>query len=169
MQLEKSPSYVGTEKTKRPRKKLDRLTRDAIAAQEAGMSYGQYKVQHPHTPDEDEEEKKELEIDPDSVVAVCEYCGEQFAKPKNNKVKRFCSAACQNRYNTKKRTEKARQEAIGRPATCPVCGTSFIANHHSRIYCSTECFSKSQRERNRDAWERHREKTKKGGSQEWNQ
>lgn len=55
---------LASERTKRKKgKKLDRLTRDAIAAQEAGMSYGQYKALHPHTPDEDEEPTPEEDAD----------------------------------------------------------------------------------------------------------
>ena len=82
MQLDKSLGYVGIEKTKKPGKKLDRLTRDAIAAQQAGMSYGQWKAMHPHTPDEDDEGG--VAIEPDSVVAICEFCGDRFIKRKNN-------------------------------------------------------------------------------------
>lgn len=146
----KPNASVGAERTpkRKNRKKMDRLTRDAIAAQEAGMSYGKWKVLHPHTPDEDDEE--EMAIDPDSVVATCECCGEQFVKPRKNKVKRFCSTACQNRHNTKKRKEKARQKAIGRPATCPICGTDFLANYQHRIYCGSECFAEGQRRRSKD-------------------
>jgi hypothetical protein len=147
---ERKPSAtVGVERTsRRKRKKLDRLTRDAIAAQEAGMSYGQWKALHPHTPDEDDENEQEL--DPDKEVAVCEHCGQRFIKSKRQTTRRFCGADCQKNYNSKKRREKARQEAIGRTAVCPICGADFLANYQHRIYCSPECFAEGQRQRNKD-------------------
>lgn len=41
----------------RRKKPMDNLTRDAIAAQKAGMSYGKYKALHPNTRDDDEKEE----------------------------------------------------------------------------------------------------------------
>lgn len=145
---------VGVERTpkRKSRKKLDRLTRDAIAAQEAGMSYGQYKALHPHTPDEDDE--KEPQITPGAEIAICEYCGEKFVK--TMKTKKFCSSTCQGRYNTKKKAEKNRQEAIGRTAVCPICGADFVADYQHRIYCSSECYAESQRQKKRE-WNARRE------------
>jgi endogenous inhibitor of DNA gyrase (YacG/DUF329 family) len=148
---------LGIERTPRKkRKKLDRLTRDVLAAEAAGMSYGKWKVLHPHTPDEDEEEEQEM--DPDSVVVNCEYCGERFVKSKNNQTRKFCSANCQKNYNNKKRREKARQEAIGQPAVCPICGVDFMADYQHRIYCSTECFAEGQRRRAKERYICNKEK-----------
>lgn len=142
---------LGIERTPgKKRKKLDRLTRDVLAAEAAGMSYGKWKALHPHTPDEDEEEEQEM--DPDSVVVNCEYCGERFVKSKNNQTRKFCSANCQKNYNNKKRREKARQEAIGQPAVCPICGVDFMADYQHRIYCSTECFTEGQRRRAKELY-----------------
>lgn len=39
------------------RKPFDRLAADAIAAEKAGMSYGKWKVLHPHTPDPEEKKR----------------------------------------------------------------------------------------------------------------
>lgn len=148
-------AQVGVERTSRKkRKKLDRLTRDAIAAQEAGMSYGQWKALHPHTPNEDDEE--ELVMEPDSVVAVCEFCGDRFIKQKNNTTKKFCCITCQNRYNHHKRMEKRRQEQIGRTAVCATCGATFTLDWGNRKYCSPECFAEGQRKRAKELRERHK-------------
>lgn len=154
----KPNASVGVERTpkRKSRKKLDRLTRDAIAAQEAGMSYGQYKALHPHTPDEDDE--KDREIDPDSVVAVCEFCGDRFIKRKNQTAKRFCGATCQNRYNHHKNMEKKRQAQIGRTATCATCGATFTLDWGNRKYCSPECFAEGQRKRAQERRAQQREK-----------
>ena len=148
MHQSENNARVGVERTRRKkRKKLDRLTRDAIAAQEAGMSYGQYKALHPHTPDEDDEEERE--IDPDSVVAVCEQCGKPFVKSKWQKTKRFCDAVCQNRHNHEKRQQEKKRTKPGKPAVCPICGADFVADYQHRIYCSSECFAESQRQKNK--------------------
>lgn len=163
----KPNASVGVERTsRRKRKKLDRLTRDAIAAQEAGMSYGKWKAQHPHTPDEDDEEEG-LEIDPDSEVATCERCGERFVKLKWQKTKRFCSYRCQDRqYHEKKQQEKKRTKP-GKPAVCPICGADFVADYQHRIYCSSECYAESQRQKNSRNASR-REKQKKEGAENGN-
>lgn len=140
---------VGVERTsRRKHKKLDHLTRDVLAAEKAGMSYGKWKAEHPHTLDEDDEEEQEL--DPDKEVATCEHCGERFIKFKWQKTRRFCGADCQKNYNSKKKREKARQEAIGRTAVCPICGADFLANYQHRIYCGPECYAEGQRQRSRD-------------------
>jgi endogenous inhibitor of DNA gyrase (YacG/DUF329 family) len=153
---ERKPSAtVGVERTsRRKRKKLDRLTRDAIAAQEAGMSYGKWKALHPHTPDEDDEE--EQEITPGAVIANCEYCGEKFVK--TTKAKRFCCATCQNRYNHEKRQREKKRAQPGKPAVCPICGADFMADYQHRIYCSSECYAESQRQKSKIWNARSREK-----------
>lgn len=143
----KPNASVGVERTpkRKNRKKLDRLTRDAIAAQEAGMSYGKWKAQHPHTPDEDDEEQ---EIIPDAVVANCEYCGEKFIQTR--KTKRFCGATCQNRYNHEKRQREKKRAQPGKPAVCPICGADFMADYQHRIYCGSECYAESQRRKSNE-------------------
>jgi endogenous inhibitor of DNA gyrase (YacG/DUF329 family) len=154
----KPSASVGVERTpkRKNRKKLDRLTRDAIAAQEAGMSYGNWKAQHPHTPDEDDEEEQAIESD--SVVATCEQCGEKFVKFKWQTTRRFCGADCQKKYNSKKRREKERQQAIGKPAVCPICGADFLADYQHRIYCSSECYAESQHRRAKERYTCNKEK-----------
>lgn len=160
MKREYSKATVAIERTSKRKKHLDRLTRDAIAALEAGMTYGQYKALHPHTPDEDDE-KKELEVDPDSVVATCEYCGEQFVKPKWKTAKRFCCVTCQNRYNAHKQEKIRKQEQNGRTAICVICGATFTVDHACRKYCSTECYAEGQRKRNQERRQRIKEQQEK--------
>ena len=153
----KPSASVGVERTpkRKNRKKLDRLTRDAIAAQEAGMSYGKWKAQHPHTPDEDDEEQ---EMDPDSVVATCEHCGEKFVKFKYQKTKKFCCHECQSRHNHEKQQREKKRAQPGKPAVCPICGADFMADYQHRIYCTSECYAESQR-RKAKVWNaRSREK-----------
>ena len=70
---------LASERTRERKEPLDRLTRDVLAAEAAGMSYGQYKALHPHTPDEDEiKEPPKPKADPDKYERVCATCGKVF-------------------------------------------------------------------------------------------
>lgn len=84
--------HLCSERTTKRKKPLDRLTRDAIAAEQAGMSYGKYKAQHPHTPDEDEEPPKP-KVDPDKYERVCVTCGKTFYLRTRVHMK-YCSDYC---------------------------------------------------------------------------
>lgn len=89
----------------RERKNMDRLSRDACAALDAGMSYGQYKALHPHTPDE-EEQPKPAPVPKGLVEKTCPWCGVVFGTKKNNQI--YCSVRCQaaNRRHTKSQRAK---------------------------------------------------------------
>ena len=117
------------------------------------MSYGKWKVLHPHTPDEDDEG---TELDPDKVVETCEYCGTQFVKFKWQNTRRFCGSNCQKNFNTKKKRDKARQEAIGRTAACLICGANFQVDYQHRVYCGPECYAEGQRQRSKERERRKR-------------
>ena len=136
------------------KKHLDRLTRDAIAAQKAGMSYGKYKTLHPHTPDEDDEE--ELVADPGTVIAICERCGGKFIRPRGKTNKRFCSSVCQSRYNEEKKRQQQKMERAGNPASCIICGASFVVDQQHKKYCSPECYAEGQRKRAKELRERYK-------------
>lgn len=96
------------------KKKMDRLTRDVIAAQRAGVSYGQYKVMHPYTGDAELElPEPEPEIEEPETIApyrICQHCGGQFSRD-NKRGKKFCSIACQHaaRNERRKRERAARK------------------------------------------------------------
>ena len=60
-------------------KELDNLARDAIAAQRLGLSYGHYKVLHPHTAEAEDEPPAPEEWDRKDripVIATCVNSGE---------------------------------------------------------------------------------------------
>lgn len=168
-------AQVGVERTRRKRRKpLDHLTRDVLAAEKAGMSYGKYKALHPHTPDEDDEQE-ELEerqerqerrsvsviAGPGKKVRTCVQCGQPFAAGAYHTNKRYCSDACREKHDNEARRARRKRNKPGRPAVCPICGADFVADCHSRIYCSTECYTEGQRRRTRARWERHKEMLKK--------
>ena len=94
---------VGTEKSGRP---MDRLSRDSCAAIAAGMSYGKYKAQNPHTDGPDGIEN----IPKVRVQKKCEWCGTVImAKDRRRK---YCSVECM-RYANKQKSlmrEKNKEE-----------------------------------------------------------
>ena len=71
---------------------MDNLTRDVLAAERAGMSYGRWKAFHPHT----DPDKKPLVRFPkrklESSSAICPVCGRQFEVTKDRA--KYCSAEC---------------------------------------------------------------------------
>lgn len=83
--------------------KKDRLTMDVIEAHKVGMSYGMWKVMHPHT--NYDEEIPEPEYMPD---IRCPVCGMLVPKPRF----KFCSDECSNIY----RKERAYERYLARKA-----------------------------------------------------
>lgn len=90
--------------TRKRKRKMDRLTRDALAAEAAGMSYGKWKALHPHT---GEDEPAPI-TNPDVREIVCLNCGGKFIRRHAHSVK-YCSDDCRHAYND--RISKARRAA----------------------------------------------------------
>ena len=153
-------TQLGTERPRKRKKPLDRLTRDAIAAQNAGMSYGKYTALHPHTPDEDDEVEGLEQITTGMVLATCLHCGQPFEKKRNNN-KKYCCADCRNAAKGKKvRETRARP---GKPAVCRICGKEFLADYQHRVYCCKECYAEGQRRRQKELKEQYKEIDIKNG------
>lgn len=86
---------------------MDRLTSDAVAARQAGMSYGKWKAAQertePLTPPPDVSG-----IDPEKL-RYCKYCRAPFEKGKYHR--RFCSRECSEKYDkTRKRENRYRSK-----------------------------------------------------------
>ena len=124
-------------------KKLDQLTLDSIAAQKAGMSYGQWKVLHPTT----------------KVVAAperpCEICGKEIPIRKGGsggQRKYTCSGACEyERHKLRAKMNYRNRKTMLAPEkvemVCEVCGKVIPKNHRSPYTCSQECKEQRHRER----------------------
>lgn len=170
MHQSENNARVGVERTSRKKRKpLDRLTRDAIAAQEAGMSYGQYKALHPHTPEEDEEPETDedageikknapIVLRPGQRLGTCAHCGRPFAMGAQQTNKRYCSIDCRIKHGNDLKNARQKENRYARPAVCVICGADFIADCHSRKYCSTECYTEGQRRRNRARYDQYKER-----------
>lgn len=162
---------VDVERTSRKRrKKLDRLTRDCIAAEKAGMTYGKWKALHPHTPEEDDEQElvaleERQERRPVSAIAgpgqrvrTCVQCGQPFAVSANQTNKLYCSDACRIKHGNDARNARRKQNKPARPAVCPICGADFVTDHANRTYCSKECYEESENRRGRERYKEHKRK-----------
>ena len=101
--VNKGAYRIGSVKNGQP---MDRLSRDSCAAIAAGMSYGKYKAQNPHTEGPDGIEN----IPKVRVPKKCEWCRTVImAKDRRRK---YCSVECMCYANKQKSImrEKAKEE-----------------------------------------------------------
>ena len=97
---------LGIERTSSRRKKpLDNLTRDALAAEAAGMSYGNYKAMHPHT-------GSYPAPGPDACrrIITCANCGKEIVVMTRRK---YCSEYCRQEWQQKKKKEMKEAQENG--------------------------------------------------------
>lgn len=88
-------------------KEMDKLAQDAIAAQKAGMSYGQYMAT-----------KEPAVIKPKPLpgvvrMVVCRYCGKEFPVY-HHKNKVYCDTFCRDLYYKQQLRERREAEKNGR-------------------------------------------------------
>lgn len=73
---------------------MDNLTRDALAAQAAGMTYGKYMAQRQCIPP-----KKKTEDIPEEVpTRTCKHCGKVFSMEERSHNSLYCSPECQRHH-----------------------------------------------------------------------
>lgn len=70
----------------RKKQEMDNLAKDAARALEAGMSYGKWKAEHPHTKGD------EIVIEPPKPTKPCKVCGK--AMPLRGHARSYCSDEC---------------------------------------------------------------------------
>lgn len=143
MKRESTKASVGIERTTKRKKPLDHLTRDVLAAQAAGLSYGNYKAQHPHTGEQDDE-PEELTIDPNKRALVCIRCGKTFLASNRQANQKYCGDAC--RYQAQLARQRELHPEEYQPRQCRVCGKT-LPEDYKGIYCSHECRGKAYRQK----------------------
>lgn len=84
---------------------------------------------------------------PEEKKAVCLHCGKEYVQTRIGGQK-YCSKKCVNEVYRKKKKEKKAVEKI-RVQNCIHCGKQFEYEYvnHRRIYCSTACYIKSNRQK----------------------
>jgi len=94
-------------------KNLDNLTKDAIAAEKAGMSYGQWKAQHPHTGETQSIFAPTPLVEGAPGVVRCGVCGKMFHYCKSGK-RKYCSPECSYEANLRQTRERERRYALNK-------------------------------------------------------
>lgn len=113
-------------------KELDNLTRDAIAAQRAGMTYGKHKAMR-----NDGEE----EIVPPVRDRICPVCGRPF--PPTSGRRKFCSKECCDQNAKMRYLQRKREKLASIDRTCVICGKPIPESRSlSAKTCSDECAEK---------------------------
>lgn len=110
----------------------DRLSRDAMAARAAGLSYGNYKALHPCTPGE--WEPVEVELEDDRREITCQFCGKTFLAYGQEARRKYCSDEC--RQQAQYAAYRAKHPIP--VAACAICGKEFPRRSGKR-YCSKAC------------------------------
>lgn len=126
---------------------LDDLTKDVLAAEAAGMSYGKWKALHPRTHAVAEEApvkpvKKERKP-PEGSWHECISCGTRYWA--NLPGQRYCSERCRDREAKRRYMEKKREDAENRK--CQFCGNPLSGK--MRKFCSHFCCDQAYRMRKR--------------------
>lgn len=87
---------------------MDNLSRDALEAQRAGMSYGKY-MAHKQFVETQERQTAALKHE---RLPVCVYCGKSI--PKGCRSRKYCSPECSERYRDRQKTaqRKCQRDAV---------------------------------------------------------
>ena len=146
---------------------MDNLTATILAAQKAGMSYGQY-VALNGTVNAPKPKKKPKAV----PTRKCKECGKVFQAIGHKSVALYCSAECQithsSREQNKRYYEKKKAGLLPKvkPSAmiCPECGKEFspVGKKHNVVYCSSDC----QRTHNRKTIIERYHDRKKGNNNE---
>lgn len=124
---------------------MDKLSKDATDALNAGMSYGKYMaVKNP---------TKISPPEPKGVRQECQHCGNVFYRY-DGKARKYCSDRCRKNAEN----QRARQPVKPTTKICPVCGKEFAAATWRNKYCSPFCAQAAQVEQVREYQARQREK-----------
>lgn len=109
----------------------DRLSRDVMAAQAAGLSYGNYKALHPYT---GEREPVEVELENDRRELTCQFCGKAFLAYGQEKRRKYCTDECRQQAQYAAYRAKHPIPMV----SCAICGREF-PRRSKKIYCSKAC------------------------------
>lgn len=117
-------------------KKLDSTTLTSIAAEKAGMSYGNYVAKFGVVQPQEAVETS------DDGTKICPVCGKSFVGRRWNAV--YCSAECQIKRGSKdymkKYREQRREKLKAMDRVCVVCGKPIPEGRNLKAKtCSEEC------------------------------
>lgn len=141
-------------------KKLDSTTLTSIAAEKAGMSYGNYVAKFGVVQPQEAVETS------DDGTKICPVCGKSFVGRRWNAV--YCSAECQIKRGSKdymkKYREQRREKLKAMDRVCVVCGKPIPEGRNLKAKtCCEDCSAEleKQTKRQKDAQYREKKKTVK--------
>ena len=140
---------------------MDQLTRDSIAAQKAGMSYGKWMALHYVPPVEVEIPKQEVkpEAKEEAPQRLCGTCGRPVRGHAN---RRYCSDACKYEADKARQNEwqkaKYRREKGNQKRVCKHCGKEFTVTNGNKAYCGTACRYEADKARQKEKYWREKER-----------
>ena len=85
----------------------------------------------------------------------CESCGNEFEKQKGSRQK-YCTPRCVRDVRNKQQNEMYAAKHPELQLTCAYCTNSFIQSRKGQKYCTTECFSKAKKIREKAYRERRK-------------
>ena len=153
---------------------MDPLTRDAIAAQRAGLSYGKYMAQKGEKAAAVRYPKEVAAEAPQVPALRCSVCGKVL--PDGHKSRKYCSAECAEEGRLEQRRirrmldkeELVLEEEAAPPAAqvpelvCILCGKPIPAQEARRKYCSGACADLAREAQVRESNERRRSGRRSG-------
>lgn len=148
---------------------MDNLTACAIAAQLAGMSYGQYMARKDGGLPIQPVRKITVKAVPALETRLCKECGIEFYDPNNKRT--YCSAKCKAEVNRRRNRELGRRRSGTSPddiLVCPNCGKEFVRGdrHHSEKYCCSTCRCEARAAKMREARNKIPEVVSAAGNEE---
>ena len=147
---------------------MDQLTRDCIAAQKAGMSYGRWKALHYVPPVEVEMPKQEVEpeVKPEPEVKkeapkrVCIRCGKEFIGGHGNR--KYCGSVCKQEADMVRQNEWQKAKYWRKRGTpkrvCKHCGKEFTEGNYNTLYCGRACRYEAEKARAKAKYHRNKER-----------
>lgn len=110
---------------------MDNLTRCAIEAEKAGMSYGKYMALK-------QGKTREIKAAPrnDGEEFVCAHCGKKFLKEDHRK-RKYCCDRCRHAADWERKRKPAAPKEFTR--ICTKCGKEFTTTERRQKYCGELC------------------------------
>ena len=90
---------------------MDQLSKDSVAAQKAGMSYGKYMAMKERLAPKKAIEKKSAPEVPENWQ-TCPWCGKSFKK-RHRSAQKYCEPYCQQEAQKERQRQRLKQKKAG--------------------------------------------------------
>ncbi len=90
---------------------MDQLSKDSVAAQKAGMSYGKYMAMKERLAPKKETKAKPAAQLPEKWQ-ICPWCGKEFKK-RHRSAQKYCEVYCQQEAQKARQRQRLQQKKAG--------------------------------------------------------